>query len=66
MLAKIQKIITEELKSAENRIWVRLEGLMEKGDNEFEGTFGDTANLFIPYLDDKIISFAHQSDTDNR
>ena len=49
MISEIQYVIAEELRAAENRIWTRLEPLFEEnGENEFEGTFEHTANLFIP------------------
>lgn len=49
MIAEIQQVIAEELRTAENRIWIRLEPLFEEErEIEFEGTFEHTANLFIP------------------
>ena len=49
MISEIQYVIAEELRAAENRIWTRLEPLFEeKREDEFEGTYEHTANLFIP------------------
>lgn len=57
MLSKIQSVIAEELKAAESRIWSRVEPLIaQKREDEFEGgTFEDTANLFIPDFEQRII-----------
>ena len=49
MISEIQYVIAEELRAAENRIWTRLEPLFEeKREDEFEGTYKHSANLFIP------------------
>ncbi|MDP4126237.1 MAG: hypothetical protein Q8912_04760 [Bacillota bacterium] len=49
MLSQIRRVIAEEFRAAENRIWTRLDLLLEENrEDTFDDTFENTANLFIP------------------
>jgi len=66
MLSEIRHVIAKELSATESRMWARLKPLFEeKGENEFGGTFEDTANLFIPDLGQCIMLYTHNSDRKN-
>ncbi|MDP4126247.1 MAG: hypothetical protein Q8912_04810 [Bacillota bacterium] len=67
MLSEIRHVIAEEMRAAESRIWNRIEPLLsQKEEDTFGGgTFEDTANLFIPDLEQSIMSCTHKSDCEN-